>query len=80
MIFYIACFIVGYVLGTIVTNVIRNKKIGYGKFSVEPVDEESGVYSVNISLPKNMEITKKDTIVLTKSSRVTNNAYNENLN
>lgn len=66
---YYLIFLGGVILGTILTNVLFYTKCGRGYFKLVPYDEDNtGFYKVNIRIPSDQDLLKKDKIILAKEN------------
>lgn len=66
---YYLIFLGGVILGTILTNTLFYTKCGRGYFTVIPFDEDdTGFYKVNIRIPSDQDLLKKDKIILAKEN------------
>ena len=57
-------FLVGVILGTIITKALVHHRIGYGYFKVEPYKDEEGFYTVNVRIPNEQNLLNIDKIIL----------------
>lgn len=66
---YYLIFLGGVILGGILTNALFYMKCGRGYFTVIPYDEDdTGFYKVNIRIPSEQNLLKKDRIILAKEN------------
>ena len=63
-------FLGGVFVGSIITQIIIRLRAGRGYFYVDPVfdSEESDMYKVNVSLPKDQQLLTKKTIILKRDT------------
>ena len=57
-------FLVGVILGTIITKALVHHRTGYGYFKVEPYKDEEGFYTVNVRIPNEQNLLNIDKIIL----------------
>lgn len=57
-------FLLGIVVGCIVTQILFRSTTGYGYFKLDIVSEENGLYSVNMKLIPDQKLNKKKQIIL----------------
>ena len=57
-------FLIGVILGTIITQVLVQYRTGYGYFKVEPYKDEEGFYTVNVRIPNEQNLLNIDKIIL----------------
>ncbi len=66
---YYLIFLGGVILGSILTNALFCMKCGRGYFKLVPYDEDNtGFYKVNIRIPSDQDLLKKDKIILAKEN------------
>ena len=66
---YYLIFLGGVILGGILTNALFYMKCGRGYFKLVPYDEDNtGFYKVNIRIPSDQDLLKKDKIILAKEN------------
>ena len=62
-------FLGGVILGCIFTQIWIRRDTGYGKFTIEPFDDEdTGFYKVNVALKSGENLLNKSKIILHKDS------------
>ena len=57
-------FLLGVVVGCVITQILFRSMAGFGYFKLDVVSEEDDLYSVNIKLIPNQKLNKKKRIVL----------------
>ena len=57
-------FLVGVILGTIITKALVHHRTGCGYFKVEPYKDEEGFYTVNVRIPNEQNLLNIDKIIL----------------
>ena len=57
-------FLIGVILGTIISQVLIHHRTGYGYFKVEPYKDEEGFYTVNVRIPNEQDLLHIDKIIL----------------
>ena len=57
-------FLIGVILGTIISQVLVHYRTGYGYFKVEPYKDEEGFYTVNVRIPNEQNLLNIDKIIL----------------
>lgn len=73
MLSFIIVGLCGLIAGCLLREVIFYAKTGYGHFTLEPLPDEEGFYTVNIRLDPDQKLNKKTQIVL-KRERVNKNS------
>lgn len=73
MLIFMIVGLCGLIFGCVLREVIFYAKTGYGYFTIEPLPDEEGFYTVNIRLDPDQKLNKKTQIVL-KRERVNNNS------
>lgn len=66
MLDYIIALTAGAVIGILVTMLRYRTRTGYGYFRLEQVPDEPGLYTVNMRLVSDQDLTHKDQIILTR--------------
>ena len=66
MYIYLLYFLAGGLLGCILTRLVIHFQTGHGFFTVSPVKDADGFYSVNVSLRNDENIFQKNYILLKK--------------
>lgn len=60
-------FLGGVALGAIVTEILVYHRTAHGYFKIEPYDDDdTGFYKVNIRIPGEIDLLKKDRVILNK--------------
>lgn len=64
---YLIVFAGGVAVGAIITEILVYHNTTHGYFKLEPYDDDNtGFYKVNIRIPSNVDLLKKDRIILNK--------------
>ena len=61
---YLIVWVIGGVMGIVITASYMNFKTGYGYFKIEKIQDEEDLYTVNMRLVPDQELNKKSRIVL----------------
>lgn len=59
----IVFFILGLLIGVLVTSNSIRRHAGYGYFKIEPVDEDEGTYKVNVCI-NDQKLLEHDRVIL----------------